>query len=148
MVFNAIFNNILVISWRSVLLVEETGVSGEKHWPVASHWQTLSHNVVSSSPHHERASNSQIYCLLKEQKSQKLPNDPDDIQTSNWPVLSLCSYFVLHIPSLQNKYFLPLCHNLTIKQGNLLLCPINKEIIQEIITLSHVKKSSVLKLAW
>jgi hypothetical protein len=30
MVFNAIFNNISVISWRSVLLVEETGVPGEK----------------------------------------------------------------------------------------------------------------------
>jgi hypothetical protein len=24
-------------------LVEETGVPGENHWPVASHWQTLSH---------------------------------------------------------------------------------------------------------
>ena len=30
MVFNATFSNISVISWRSVLLVEETGVSGEK----------------------------------------------------------------------------------------------------------------------
>jgi hypothetical protein len=29
MVFNATFNNISVISWRSVLLVEETGVPGE-----------------------------------------------------------------------------------------------------------------------
>jgi hypothetical protein len=29
MVFNAIFNNISVISWRSVLLVEETEVSRE-----------------------------------------------------------------------------------------------------------------------
>ena len=29
MVFNATFNNISVISWRSVLLVEETGVHGE-----------------------------------------------------------------------------------------------------------------------
>jgi hypothetical protein len=28
MVVNAIFNNISVISWRSVLLVEETGVPG------------------------------------------------------------------------------------------------------------------------
>jgi hypothetical protein len=37
--FNATFNYISVISWRSVFLVEETG-------PVASHWQTLSHNVV------------------------------------------------------------------------------------------------------
>jgi len=29
--FNATFNNISVISWRSVLLVEETGVPGENH---------------------------------------------------------------------------------------------------------------------
>ena len=31
------------ISWRPVLLVEETGVSGENHRHVASDWQTLSH---------------------------------------------------------------------------------------------------------
>ena len=31
---------------RSVLLVEDTGGPGEKHRPVASHWQSLSHNVV------------------------------------------------------------------------------------------------------
>jgi len=37
MVFNAIFNNISVISWRSVLLVKETVVPGENHRPVASH---------------------------------------------------------------------------------------------------------------
>jgi hypothetical protein len=36
MVFNATFNNIAVISWQSVLLVEETGVPGENHRPVAS----------------------------------------------------------------------------------------------------------------
>ena len=47
MVFNATFNNNSVISWRSVLLVKETGVPGENHWPGISHWQTLSHNVVS-----------------------------------------------------------------------------------------------------
>jgi hypothetical protein len=29
MVFNATFNNISVISWRSVLLVKKTGVPGE-----------------------------------------------------------------------------------------------------------------------
>jgi hypothetical protein len=29
MVFNATFNNISVISWQLVLLVEETGVPGE-----------------------------------------------------------------------------------------------------------------------
>ena len=37
MVFNATFNNISAISWWSVLLVEETGVPGENHRPVASH---------------------------------------------------------------------------------------------------------------
>jgi hypothetical protein len=30
----------------SVLLVEETGEPWENHRPVASHWQTLSHNVI------------------------------------------------------------------------------------------------------
>jgi hypothetical protein len=52
-VFNADFNNISVISWRSVLLMEETRVTGENHRPVASHWQTLSHNAVSSTPREE-----------------------------------------------------------------------------------------------
>jgi hypothetical protein len=47
MVFNPTFNDIECISWRSILLVEETGVN---HRPAASHWQTLSHNVVSSTP--------------------------------------------------------------------------------------------------
>ena len=47
--FNATFNNISVISLRSVLLVEESGVLGENHRPVESHWRTLSHNVVSST---------------------------------------------------------------------------------------------------
>ena len=63
MVFNATFNNISVISWRSVLLVEETGGPGENHRPAACHWQLLSYNVVSNhgTPCHERDSNSQ--CL-------------------------------------------------------------------------------------
>jgi hypothetical protein len=34
--FNATFNNISVISWRSVLLVEETGGPGENNRPIAS----------------------------------------------------------------------------------------------------------------
>jgi hypothetical protein len=42
-VFYTTFNNISVISWRSVLLVEETGEPGENHRPVANHWQTLSY---------------------------------------------------------------------------------------------------------
>jgi len=47
MVFNATFNNISVIG-------------GENHRSVASHWQTWSHNVASSTLRHERDSNSQL----------------------------------------------------------------------------------------
>jgi hypothetical protein len=53
-VFNATFNNISAISWQSVLSLEEIGVPGENHQHVASHCQTLSHDVVSSTPSHER----------------------------------------------------------------------------------------------
>ena len=49
MAFNVTFNNMSVMSWQSVLLMEETGVPGENHRTVASHLQT-SHNVVSSTP--------------------------------------------------------------------------------------------------
>ena len=47
---NATFNNISVILWRLVLLMEKTRVPGENHGPVANRWQSLSHNVVSSTP--------------------------------------------------------------------------------------------------
>jgi hypothetical protein len=46
MVFNATFNDISVISWWSVLFVAETR---ENHRSAASHRQTLSYNVVSST---------------------------------------------------------------------------------------------------
>ena len=48
-----VFNNISVISWRSVVLVQETGVSGGNHWPIARKWPTLSHSVASSTHRHE-----------------------------------------------------------------------------------------------
>ena len=50
LVFIATFNNISVISLRSVLLMGETRVPGENHRYVASHWQILSHNILSSKP--------------------------------------------------------------------------------------------------
>jgi hypothetical protein len=37
MVLYLTFNNISVISWQSVLFVEETGIPGENHRPVAGH---------------------------------------------------------------------------------------------------------------
>ena len=57
MVFNATFINISVISWRSVLLVEETGGPREKHILATSHGQNVSHNVGTPRP--DRDSNSQ-----------------------------------------------------------------------------------------
>ena len=53
MVLNATFNNISVISWRSVLLVEET-VYPEKTTDLSQVTDILSHNVVSSTPRHEQ----------------------------------------------------------------------------------------------
>ena len=66
MVFNATFNNISVISWRSVLLVEGTGVPGGNYRPVARHWQTLSHNAVQPSLIEIRTHN--INCFLLNNK--------------------------------------------------------------------------------
>jgi hypothetical protein len=62
MVLNATLNNISVISWRSVLLVEETGIPEEKQRPVTNQRQTSSHMiiVVSSPPLHARDSNPQL----------------------------------------------------------------------------------------
>ena len=58
--FNITFNSMSVISWQSVFLVEETGVHTENYRPLASHWQTVSHDVVSSTPCHQRDLNAQF----------------------------------------------------------------------------------------
>jgi hypothetical protein len=60
MVFNATFNNILAISWRSDFLVEKTGWPSENHRPVASHWQTITTNAVSSNSAHARCTRFNI----------------------------------------------------------------------------------------
>ena len=60
MVLKTAFNNISVISWRSVLLVEETRVPGENHRPIASYWQSLSHNVVSSTLRQSRVQTHKV----------------------------------------------------------------------------------------
>jgi hypothetical protein len=49
MVFNTTFNNISVILWLSVLLVEET-----------TNLSQVSYNVALSTHRHERGSNSQL----------------------------------------------------------------------------------------
>ena len=59
MVFKATFNNISAISWRSDLLVEVTG-EPEKTIDLPQVTDKFYYiNVVSSTPRHERGSNSQ-----------------------------------------------------------------------------------------
>ena len=48
MIINTTSNNCSVISWWSVLLVEETGISGKKRWLVTE--KTWSQDIVSSTP--------------------------------------------------------------------------------------------------
>ena len=49
-VLNATFINISAISWRTVLVVKQPRVPGEKHWPWASNWLTVL--LVDTSPVH------------------------------------------------------------------------------------------------
>ena len=60
MAFNAILNNISVISWRSVLLLEKTEYTEKTTDLLQITDKLLSHNVVSSTPCYERCSNSQL----------------------------------------------------------------------------------------
>ena len=58
MMSNINLNNMPVISLRSVLMVEKTGVFEENHRPAASHLQTGPHNVAWRTPRHQQNSNS------------------------------------------------------------------------------------------
>ena len=40
--------------YRGGFISEENGAPGENHYTAANHWQSLSHNVVSSTPGNER----------------------------------------------------------------------------------------------
>jgi hypothetical protein len=62
LVFNPTFNNMSDTSWA--FFVEETGLPEENHLSSASHWQTVSHNVVSNTPRHEQGSNSRCYVVI------------------------------------------------------------------------------------
>ena len=62
-VFNTTFNDISVISWRSVLLVEESGVPGENHLPAASHSQL--YHIMLYRVHHAWMESINYYIMFR-----------------------------------------------------------------------------------
>ena len=85
MVFNATFNNISVILWRSVLLVEETG----------SHWQILSLNVISSTHHHERGFQFTTLVVIGTDCTSSCKWNYHTIWPMMVPLLFICLFFIL-----------------------------------------------------
>ena len=88
MLFNVTFNNISVILWMSVLLMDGTGIPGENHRPVTSHLQFfLSHNVISSTPDHELESNRTLVatntdCIRSRPRKSNIRINAIDIWTN------------------------------------------------------------------
>jgi hypothetical protein len=75
-------------------MVEETGIPGENHRPVASHLQTLSHNVVSSTSCHEQDLNSQHFSGDSSLVSHN----------SSWSVRIFCSYHKILSDNFFSKF--------------------------------------------
>jgi hypothetical protein len=96
MMLNATFNNISVISRRSVVLVGETG---------ENHWQVLSHNVVSSTLRHEQGSNSQL-----QGKFEKILKDFFTLRLffKKIPVIQVIKRYYLTSAMIDDRLIVPL----------------------------------------
>ena len=103
MVFNTTFNNNSVISWQSVLLVEETGIPRENHQPLTNYDEPW-----NPSPHIKRQTWDKIHVhhhiLLTKPKSSSTSTADKHLcfpsrlyrATLNIP-LSVCKMTVLNI---------------------------------------------------
>ena len=73
----------------SVLLMGETGRSGENHQPIASHWQTLSYNVVHLA-----------LIEIRTQTSVVIGTDWICSCKSNYHAITPCGRFILYKQSI------------------------------------------------
>ena len=96
MILNATFNNISVISRRSVVLVGETG---------ENHWQVVSHNVVSSTLRHEQGSISQL-----QGKFEKILKDFFTLRLffKKIPVIQVIKRYYLTSAMIDDRLIVPL----------------------------------------
>ena len=111
MVCNATFNNISAISWRSVLLVEEPVVTGEKYQPVTGNSQTLSHN--GPKQRQRQKTNEQRRLPLK---SEVNLCDPEEVVISFSTICRTCHVTRQKIPMLNYaKLFLYVILSVTLE---------------------------------
>ena len=97
--------------WRSVLLVEETGVPRENPRPVASHSQTLSHNVISSTPRQSGIRTHNCVVIATDCISSKKSNyhtittSPQMIRKRNQILKGACIAELPHYYNILLKHF-------------------------------------------
>jgi hypothetical protein len=116
MVYNATFNNISAISWLSIFSVEETG---ENHRTVASHWETLSNNVVSSTPSHVWAGRSLMKYFSEKCDSVLFIVIFNMINGIRFKMISKCGFvddsylclFLMRLNSTQKSVYIRLSNN-------------------------------------
>ena len=84
--FNATWSNISAISWRQVLVLEETGVPRENHQPWESTWQTLSRATASRvHPFCNLQSRERTHAVLVEETG--VPGENHLPVAKHWPTL-------------------------------------------------------------
>jgi hypothetical protein len=92
---NKEWNAYFVIYFSYIMAV--SFILGGNDRPAALHWQTWSHNVVSSTPHHQRDSNSQL------KTNNNLQNATQ--KTKDWKARTHKISFVRHLTNHNQKYY-------------------------------------------
>ena len=86
------------------LLVEETEVPEENHRHVASQWQTSLHNIISSTPRHERDSSSQYLVAIDTDCIGCCKSSYHTITTTTVPFNKWRISFIFSLVSIQHFF--------------------------------------------